>query len=274
VTVPNDSQFRSLPLPARGVAHRYGDRVFLHSFPYPISLLTRLSSPATVQPIFNLILRELYGFLLAQVAGLELPRVRVEQPTRMAAINPEAVLATEVIDPKQGVIVVDVARAGILPSALFFDGLCTLLDPGSVRQDHVFMNRRTNERGEVVGVDMSGSKIGGPVAGQIVIIPDPMGATGSSMLRTMELYREKNKGAPLRFVSVNLIVTPKYVRRLTAEAPDVTIHALRLDRGLSPQSVLDLVPGEDWDRERGLNAEDYIVPGAGGVGELINNALK
>jgi uracil phosphoribosyltransferase len=273
VSAPIDCQFRSLPLPARGVEHRYGERVFLHSFPYPISLLTRLSSPATVQPLFNSILRDLYGFLLGQVTGLELPRVVVEQPTRMAAINPEAVLRTEVIDPTQRVIVVDVARAGILPSALFFDGLCALLDPASVRQDHIFMNRRTNEKGEVIGVDMSGSKIGGPVDGQIVIIPDPMGATGSSMLRAMQLYREKNVGKPLHFVAVNLIVTPKYVRRLVAEAPDVTIHALRLDRGLSPQAVLDLLPGAS-DQENGLNAEDYIVPGAGGVGELINNALK
>lgn len=274
MTIPVDSQFRSLPMPARGVEHRYGERVFLHSFPYPISLLTRLSSPATVQPLFNGILKDLYRFLLAQVVAFELPRVQVTQPTRMQVHNPEGVLRTEIVDPAQQVVIVDVARAGILPSALFFEGICTLLDPASVRQDHIFMNRRTNEKGEVVGVDMSGSKIGGPVGGQVVIIPDPMGATGSSMVRTMQLYREKCSGAPLRFVAVNLIVTPKYIKRLVTEAPDVHVHALRLDRGLSSQAVLDRVPGELWDQERGLNAEDYIVPGAGGVGELINNALK
>jgi uracil phosphoribosyltransferase len=171
------------------------------------------------------------------------------------------------------VIIVDVARAGIMPSQLFFDGLCTLLDPGAVRQDHIFMQRVTNDKGEVTGVDMSGSKIGGPVNERLVIIPDPMGATGSSMIRTMDHYRERSEGRPTRFVCVNLIVTPQYVKRLVSEAPDVTIHAVRLDRGLSPQEVLDRAPGELWDRETGLNAEDYIVPGAGGVGELINNAL-
>jgi len=273
VSVPTDSQFRTLPLPSRGVEHAYGERVCLHSFPHPLTLLTRLSSPETTQPLFNLLLADLYRFLISKVASLELAQVSVEQPTRMQPINPEGVIRGSVLDPHQKIIIVDVARAGIMPSQLFFDGLCTLLDPGAIRQDHIFMNRRTNEKGEVVGVDMSGSKIGGPVNERLVIIPDPMGATGSSMIRTMELYRERSEGRPTRFVCVNLIITPQYIKRLVTEAPDVTIHAVRLDRGLSPQEVLDRAPGELWDRESGLNAEDYIVPGAGGVGELINNAL-
>jgi uracil phosphoribosyltransferase len=37
--------------------------------------------------------------------------------------------------------------------------------------------------------------------------------------------------------------------------------------------VLAAVPGERWAEERGLDPHDYIVPGAGGVGELIYNAF-
>ena len=272
MTEPADCQYAQLPLPAGGMTHRYGDRVFLHSYPYPMSLLARLCSPATTQPLFNQIVAELYRFLLGEVASLELARSSVAQPTRMQPINPEAVYRGARIDPEQQVIMVDVARAGILPAQLFFDGLCTLLDPAFVRQDHVFMNRKTNRKGEVIGVDMSGSKIGGPTADRLVIVPDPMAATGSSMLAAMNLYRQREEGPPARFVAVHLIVTPEYIRRLTAEAPDVTIHAIRLDRGLSAPDVLAQMPGER-DEERGLNAQDYIVPGAGGVGELINNAL-
>ena len=33
------------------------------------------------------------------------------------------------------------------------------------------------------------------------------------------------------------------------------------------------MPGKYWGREKGLNAHDYIVPGAGGLGEVINNAF-
>jgi uracil phosphoribosyltransferase len=32
-----------------------------------------------------------------------------------------------------------------------------------------------------------------------------------------------------------------------------------------------MIPGSD-SRESGLNEVDYIVPGAGGVGEIINNS--
>jgi uracil phosphoribosyltransferase len=36
--------------------------------------------------------------------------------------------------------------------------------------------------------------------------------------------------------------------------------------------VLSTVPGTFWDEERGLDERHYIVPGAGGVGEILNNA--
>ena len=55
--------------------------------------------------------------------------------------------------------------------------------------------------------------------------------------------------------------------------PDVEIFAIRLDRGLSSREVLQTIPGSDWDNERGLTDIHYIVPGAGGVGELLNNSL-
>ena len=50
------------------------------------------------------------------------------------------------------------------------------------------------------------------------------------------------------------------------------IFAVRLDRGLSAPDVLATTPGTRWDEERGLNDIQYIVPGAGGVGEVLNNA--
>jgi hypothetical protein len=50
------------------------------------------------------------------------------------------------------------------------------------------------------------------------------------------------------------------------------VYALRLDRGLSSPDVLAAVPGERWDEERGLNDHHYIVPGGGGLGEVMNNS--
>lgn len=273
MTLSVDRQYQHLPRPNHGVEHRYGDKLFLHSNPYPMSILRRLCAPETTQPLFNQYVEALYDFLLSQVVSLEFETEQVATATRMRAHNKEAVYQGEAILPRQQVVVVDIARAGILPSARLYSGFHHILDPDCIRMDHVFMNRATNEKGEVIGVNFSGSKIGGPVAGRTVIIPDPMAATGGSMLTTLDLYRSQPGGAPKRFIACHLIVTPEYVRRLTAEAPDLTIHAIRLDRGLSKPEAFDLLPGERPDLEKGLNDHQYIVPGGGGFGELINNAL-
>ncbi|MHC4895382.1 MAG: uracil phosphoribosyltransferase, partial [Planctomycetota bacterium] len=63
-----------------------------------------------------------------------------------------------------------------------------------------------------------------------------------------------------------------FLRQVTALDECVSVITARLDRGLSPPDVLACVPGERWSEERGLNDQSYIVPGAGGVGEVLNNA--
>jgi hypothetical protein len=47
---------------------------------------------------------------------------------------------------------------------------------------------------------------------------------------------------------------------------------VRLDRGLSTPRALDAPPGTWPEEERGLDDHQYIVPGAGGLGEVLNNA--
>jgi hypothetical protein len=37
--------------------------------------------------------------------------------------------------------------------------------------------------------------------------------------------------------------------------------------------VLATVPGERWADERGLTDHHYIVPGGGGLGEIMNNSF-
>ena len=57
-----------------------------------------------------------------------------------------------------------------------------------------------------------------------------------------------------------------------AKHPDLIVYAIRLDRGLSSEKVLASVPGTFWNEEKGLNDQNYIVPGGGGFGEIMNNA--
>ena len=102
---------------------------------------------------------------------------------------------------------------------------------------------------------------------------NPMGATGATITSTIELYKNSVLGPAKRFLALHLIVTPEYLKHVTEAHPDVVVYALRLDRGLSAKEVLDSELGLYWDKEKGLNENDYIVPGAGGFGEIMNNSF-
>ena len=74
-------------------------------------------------------------------------------------------------------------------------------------------------------------------------------------------------------IAIHLIITPEYIKRIKQEQPELIIYAMRLDRGLSSEKVLNTIPGTFWDEEKGLNERQYIVPGAGGFGEICNNSF-
>jgi uracil phosphoribosyltransferase len=252
--------------------HRYGPKVHLLDNVYLLTALARLSGPAVRHPEMTSIVRDVYRALLVAVAGREFPRAPGELPTRMAELHPaEGVYRGDVLDPATRVVIVDVVRAGILPAQTCFEMLTSVLPDDQVRLDHLTLARVSDERGRVTGVDLSGSKIGGTVEGSILLLPDPMGATGSTTIRTVNHYLEHH-GRPSRVVAMPMMATPEYLRAVLDAFDDVVIYTARLDRGLSPAEVLEALPGERWDEERGLNDQGYIVPGAGGMGEVLNNS--
>ena len=261
------SQFR-----APEIQHAYGDRIHLLDDPMAWSLLARVGSPETLQPELGRLVNLLYRSLAHVVFAAELPRKRVEVPTRMASSHDEAVYRGLAIDSAAPVITVGIARAGTVPSQTVYELLHQVIEPEQLRQDHLFMSRKTNEAGEVVGAEWHDAKIGREVDGRTILFPDPMGATGSSMISALDHYKTALEGTPAKCVAMHLMVTPEYVRNVTQAHPDLVVYALRLDRGLSSERALSSIPGTYPDEERGLNETHYIVPGAGGVGELLNNA--
>lgn len=268
----NDSAYNHPFQPQQGAPHAYGPNLVLHSTPYPLGLLARLGHPDAIQPEVGQLARRLYEHLFVQIASTELALAPVVVPTRMTATHPEQRWAGHVVDHEQRVVVADVARAGILGSQLFYERFNEILDPVGVRQDHLFVSRRVDGHGRVIGADIVGAKIGGPLEGATLVIPDPMGATGGSLLRVLDHYAASGAGRAARVVFAHLIVTPEYVRRVHAAQPDVRIHAIRLDRGHSSERALANLPGLYPDEESGLDAHQYVVPGAGGLGEVLNNA--
>jgi uracil phosphoribosyltransferase len=262
-----ESRFR----PAE-IAHRYGPGVHLLDDPLAWTLLARACSPETGQPDVGRLVAMLYQMLARAVFAAELTRARVDVPTRMISSHPEAVYRGTALSRATKAVTVGIARAGTMPSQVVYDLLNEVLDPALVRQDHLFMSRQTNEQGEVTGATWHDAKIGRDVEARHVMFPDPMGATGSSMVTAVSYYKSALEGRPAKCIAMHLIVTPEYLRRVSEAHPDLIVYALRLDRGLSPPRVLKTEPGTHWNEERGLNDIDYVVPGAGGVGEILNNA--
>lgn len=267
-----DRGYVNLESRAQEIEHKYGSNVHILSHPMAQSFLAKLSSPDTHQPTLNYIVERLYGILLDTVVNSIFPREIVVLDTRMKEHHENGVFHGEIISANTPVVSVDLARAGIFPSHLCYHHLNFIMNPKVLRQDHFYIQRKTNAANEVVGVDLSGSKIGGGIEGAIVLFPDPMGATGGSMSHAISHYKNGVEGNALKFVTMNLIITPEYIRRMKADHPDVEIFALRLDRGTSSDKVLNSIPGTFTDEESGLNQHQYIVPGAGGVGEILNNS--
>lgn len=267
-----DRLYEKVPFRHSEIEHRYGPNVHILSNPYLLSQLAQLCAKETIQPAINRLVVDIYGRLLEDVMNAEFPRVVRDVPTRMVDVTPAGVFHGEVLDRSVRAVTVNIARAGAIPSQTVYDLLNVALDPRGVRQDHIIMSRMLGENEEVVGAGIGGMKIGGDIEDAFLLFPDPMGATGSSLSEAIGTYKKKVPGSPRRIINIHLIVTPEYLRRMTKDHPDVLVYAVRLDRGLSPPDVMATVPGTRWDEERGLTDHQYIVPGGGGFGEIMNNA--
>lgn len=254
------------------IEHHYGDKVHILDDPFLTTQLARLCAPQTTQPLFNGLIKILYTTAIRAVINHAFPQREIAIDTRMKAYTERGVLQTSVVDDRSQAVVVDIARAGILPSQICYDTLNGILDPAMVRQDHLIMARTVDAQQQVTGASISGSKIGGQVDNCFVLFPDPMGATGNSLATAIKSYADGTLGSPRQLITLNLIVTPEFIKHIHAEQPDVHIYALRLDRGMSSPEVLATIPGTHWDKESGLNEHQYIVPGGGGFGELMNNS--
>lgn len=253
-------------------AHGYGPRVHLHEDPWLLALLARLSHGDTHAPLLQQLVRESYSLLFARAAARALPAAAQQTPTRMHPAHGErGVVEGLQVDPGLELVVVDVIRAGVVPAQTVYELASLVLPPANLRLDHLNLARRTGPDGHVVGADLSGSKVGGSVEGRVLLLPDPMGATGSTVATVLEHYRAHH-GQPSQVLVLPLVATPEFLRTVLALGDEVEVHAGRLDRGLSAPDVLATPPGARWDEERGLDDNDYVVPGCGGMGEVLNNS--
>lgn len=254
------------------LAHRYGNNVHLLDDTYLLSLLARIGNPETGTSELPGLVRTAYGRLLQEVLTRDFPHRVHRVQTRMRTTEPRAFYEGPLLCPDTRLVLCAVIRAGILPSQACYESAIEVLPSANVRLDFLNMSRVVDDDNHVTGVRLDGTKIGGPVDDAVVLIPDPMGATGGTVCRAVDVYRELSGKPPRAIIALHLMVTPEAIRRVTAMHEDVQIYAARLDRGLSTERALQSEPGTYPDEERGLNDVQYIIPGAGGMGELLTNS--
>lgn len=255
------------------VNHHYGPQVHILNNLFLNGLLSKLCAPETVQPEINHLVEILYHNLLIEVMNNEFPQTSFKTPTRMTQSHPQAFATGLRLDPSQKVICVNIARAGTYPSHLCFDSLHYAIQATQIRQDHIFAARSVDGKNQVIGTEIGATKIGGDKQDSIILFPDPMGATGNTIIAAIDHYNKQVPGKSSKVIALHLILTPEYLHKVLEAHPEVVVYGLRLDRGLSPQAVLDSPPGQYWDQEKGLNSKDYIIPGGGGFGEIMNNSF-
>jgi uracil phosphoribosyltransferase len=253
--------------------HHYGENYFVADDPLTFGLLAELCQEQTYQPRVNELVKTLYLELVRWAVANEFMVEDFSVETRMNEQHPESKLTGRRLRRAQKAVVINLARAGTYPSHLCYEYLHQFFDPQGIRQDHIFAARVTDDLNHVVGTDLRSAKIGGGVRDASVIIPDPMGATASTMVATLNHYKLQVQGPAKKYIALHLIVTPEYLKRVKTEHPDLKVYALRVDRGLSAKNILESELGLYWDQEIGLNKKDYIVPGGGGFGEVMNNSF-
>ena len=252
--------------------HEYGERTHVLAEPYLRTLLARIGSPETSGQTLSRHVRTMYRRMLQAVLDHHFPTEVVATETRMSALDPRGVIVGPQFAEGPKVVVCAVLRAGVIPAHVCYEAACEVLPPENVRLDYIYAARETDADGQVTGVRLDGSRIGGDVENALLLVPDPMGATGGTVESVMDLYRDYGSDRALGRVAMHLIAAPEAVRRTAAHEPATHLWTCRVDRGSSPAHVLDTRLGTHPDLESGLNEKQYILPGAGGLGEVLTNA--
>ena len=258
--------------------HRYYPEIHILDDLVATTMLARVRDRETKQPELNRLITELYRFLIWRVVAQEMPHQHLEVSTPMVDNLPmddamRGVWSGTVLDRRTRAAVLSIARAGTLPAQVCYDFLAGLLGGNAVYMDCLSMSRTTDQDHKVTGAAIHGAKTTATIQGSYLIIPDPMGASGTTLCQALEYYRSTVSGKPEGIIAIHLMVTPEYIRMVREKWPTVRVYALAVDRGLSTPEVLRTVPGEHILKERGLTDTQYVVPGAGGLGERITNVF-
>ncbi|MBC7093086.1 uracil phosphoribosyltransferase [Candidatus Bipolaricaulota bacterium] len=188
--------------------------------------LTKLRDRRTDRLQFRLILEELTSLMVYEITR-DFPVREVEVTTPL-----EEARGVELAQP---VVLVPILRAGIV----MLDGVLSLIPSARVGHIGLYRDPRTLQPVEYF------VKLPPNLADALVIVVDPMLATGGSATHAVKLV--KDRGAKdVRFLC--LVAAPEGLRAMREVHPDVPIYAAALDRQLDEHGYIRPGLGDAGDR--------------------------
>lgn len=189
--------------------------------------LTKLRDKRTDRLQFRQILEELTALMVYEITrDFPVRPVEVETPFER----------TQGVELARPVVLVPILRAGIV----MLDGVLSLIPSAYVGHVGLYRDPATLKPVQYF------VKLPQNLSEALVIVVDPMLATGGSAVHAVNLVKERG-GRDIRFLC--LVAAPEGVRAMAQAHPDVLVYAAALDRE--------------------LDSHGYIRPGLGDAGDRL-----
>ncbi|MEB3300055.1 MAG: uracil phosphoribosyltransferase [Candidatus Sericytochromatia bacterium] len=207
----------------------------VHELDHPLvhTAVAELRARETTVPRFRQRARELAKFLILE-ATRDLPTTEIEVRTPLAVAKGRTI-------GDLPIVIAPILRAGLA----LVEPAMELLPEAEVRHIGLY---RDEERLEPVTYYAKLPDQFPPET--LVLVIDPMLATGGSASATMDLFRDRGV-TQLKFLC--LIASPEGVARLRADHPTVPIYTVCIDEGLDPRGYIMPGLGDAGDRTFGTH---------------------
>ena len=204
------------------------DNVYEFTHPLVQHKLTMLRMKETGTNEFRKIVEEL-GMLMGYeaLADLQTEDIDIETPI-------EKCKSPVIAGRKLAVVPILRAGLGLVP------GVLSLVPSAKVGHIGMYRDEVTHEPHEYF------CKLPSPIEERVIVVTDPMLATGGSAVDAINLIKDKG-GKKIKFIC--MIAAPEGVKRLHEAHPDVQVYIGHIDRE--------------------LNENAYICPGLGDAGDRI-----
>ena len=203
-------------------------QVFVLDHPLIADKLTRMRRKETCSKDFRILLKE-----ISLLMGYEVTR---SMKTKMVEVETPLMVTSKPMLEEDLITIVPILRAGVG----LVDGLLELLPIARVGHIGMYRDEETKQPVEYY------CKMPADVAESLVIVVDPMLATGGSAIDAVNALKSRGC-ANIRMM--NLVAAPEGSRAFQEAHPDVDIYVAAVDDGLDQNA--------------------YILPGLGDAGDRI-----